>query len=257
MERPTAAVKASCRLYWKERWLRPSADDHPSGSRPTRDDPNFEELARLSYANVSRDQLAGSESFRCQTTELPRASAEVSRRGTPWSLLTELVSRNVTVGRSVGVVARAAVHYSAWRLGLRPRRLAMPYDPTAEGFSPPPLAGLHMGQLVRVRSRREIARTLGPDGKTRGLWFDREMLAFCGQTFRVRAKIERFVDEATGRLVTLKTDCYSLENVVCSGDASPGRHLVPPSDLPVVARVLARAGERRCVKRQPPPVRAT
>jgi hypothetical protein len=101
----------------------------------------------------------------------------------------------------------------------------MRVDPAAKTFTPPAPVGLRPGQLVRVRSKNEIAKTLGPDGKTRGLWFDREMLAFCEQTFRVKAKIERFVDEATGKLVTLKTDCYSLENVVCSGDASPGRHL--------------------------------
>ena len=82
---------------------------------------------------------------------------------------------------------------------------------------------IKVGDLVRVRSKEEIAETLDERGKTRGLWFDREMLPYCGGTFRVDAQVTRFIDETTGRMVELKSDCFMLEGVVCSGDRSSGR----------------------------------
>ena len=83
--------------------------------------------------------------------------------------------------------------------------------------------GLLPGDLVQVRSRSEVAETLDAHGKNRGLWFDREMLPYCGTTVRVLDRVERFIDETTGRVVELKSDCYILDGVTCSGDLSAGR----------------------------------
>jgi hypothetical protein len=71
--------------------------------------------------------------------------------------------------------------------------------------------------------KREIAPTVDAEGKTRGLWFDREMLPFCGKTFPIKRRVERFVDERTGKLIQLKTDCYILDSVVCSGDRTEAK----------------------------------
>jgi hypothetical protein len=66
------------------------------------------------------------------------------------------------------------------------------------------------------------------------MWFDREMLPFCGGTFRVRRRIHRFIDErAGGRMVELtKNDCVTLEGVVCSGDLSLRRWFCPRAIYP-------------------------
>ena len=82
---------------------------------------------------------------------------------------------------------------------------------------------IQVGDLVRVRSKEEIAETLDAKGKARGLWFDREMVPFCGGTYRVERKVSRFIDEGTGSMVELASDCFMLEGVVCSGDLSNGR----------------------------------
>jgi len=61
------------------------------------------------------------------------------------------------------------------------------------------------------------------------MWFDREMMPFCGRTFRVRQRIHRFIDERSGgRMVELKkSDCVTLDGVVCSGDLSLRRWFCP------------------------------
>src|SRR6266702_4179573 len=86
-----------------------------------------------------------------------------------------------------------------------------------------PTLGLQPGDWVEVKSRREIEATLSPGGKYRGLWFDREMLPFCGKRYRVRQRVSRIIDYQTGRLIELKSDCLKLEGVTCSGDHSLGR----------------------------------
>ena len=108
----------------------------------------------------------------------------------------------------------------------------MAHDPSNEAPSSHSPRGLEQGSLVQVRSRAEIGGTLDASGKTRGLWFDREMLPFCGKTFTVKDRVERFIDEETGRLVELKSDCYILDGVVCSGDRSDGRWFCPRAIYP-------------------------
>jgi hypothetical protein len=77
---------------------------------------------------------------------------------------------------------------------------------------------LSVGDLVTVRSAHEIAQTLNRQNKHKGLWFDRDMLKFCGQTFRVSATVTRLIDVTTGQMRTVKTPCYLLENVDSTGE---------------------------------------
>src|SRR5581483_6101858 len=120
------------------------------------------------------------------------------------------------------------------RAGGRARALrggAAPPAPVAR-----PVASAHSraapGDVVRVRSRGEILGTLDLRGKNRGLRFDREMLPYCGQTRRVARRVERFIDEASGELVELKSDCVVLDGVVCRGFLSYGRWFCPRAISP-------------------------
>jgi hypothetical protein len=83
--------------------------------------------------------------------------------------------------------------------------------------------------MVRVKSYEEILATLDRDSKNRGLFFDAEMVPYCGRIFRVRSRVSRFVGERTGELVTLKTPAVILENVWCHSRYSDRRMLCPRS----------------------------
>ena len=102
------------------------------------------------------------------------------------------------------------------------------------GPSSPKLPTLELkpGDWVRVKSPSEIRSTLNDKGKNRGLWFDREMLPFCGETFQVRRRIDRLVDETSGALIELTSDCVTLEGTVCSGERSTGRWMCPRAIYP-------------------------
>jgi hypothetical protein len=83
-----------------------------------------------------------------------------------------------------------------------------------------------------VKSAEEIEATLNRDGKYRGLYFDREMLPFCGKTYRVKKRIERIIDDHTGAVIEMKSDCVTLEDVVCSGEHSFSRYFCPRAIQP-------------------------
>jgi hypothetical protein len=90
---------------------------------------------------------------------------------------------------------------------------------------------LQPGEWVRIRSRSEIAQTLTDKGANRGLYFDREMMALCGRTFQVRARVTKIIDEKTGQMIEMTSDCLKLEGAVCSGELSTGRWFCP-RDIP-------------------------
>jgi hypothetical protein len=223
--------QAQCRIYWKEAWLRRASADGPSAD--PREDPAFPELERRATANARAPaSTADTPLFRCQATELLRASEPVGWWD-PRSFVRELTGGNVGFWK----FARVMVCIVAEEIGRRLRvlrRTAHPFVPKGpiEPVSSPEPSGLRVGQLVQIRRGDEIRPTLDSRGKNKGLWFDREMKVYCGQTARVKARVERFIDERSGRMIELATDAYILEDVVCQSYRSDGRWFCPRAIYP-------------------------
>src|SRR5262249_20385000 len=81
---------------------------------------------------------------------------------------------------------------------------------------PTPVCSLDLqpGELVRVKSYQEILSTLNSGTlKNRGMAFDAELVPYCGRVYRVKARVERFLNERTGRVTSLKTPAVILEGV--------------------------------------------
>jgi len=207
--------QAECVLYWKEVWLR---EVEPADApRPV----SAGEAAPL-LARITPRTRPGDVYF-CQLTELQRASERLAYFD-PRPFVRELATSNVSLGEFVTVTARAVVDETKNKLGMYPH-VHFPGS-RAKGVTDPPL-DLQPGELVRVKSLPEVLKTLGPDGKNRGLWFDREMAVYCGQTLRVRRRVSRFIDDRTSRMTALKTDAVTLEGGVCQGNLSLGRWFCP------------------------------
>jgi hypothetical protein len=78
------------------------------------------------------------------------------------------------------------------------------------------------GDLVEVRSAKEIFATLDGQDKFRGLRFTPEMEKFCGKRFRVYKCLKRIIVEATGELRRIKSPTVVLEGAFCDGQAHGG-----------------------------------
>ena len=214
-----AGCQADCKFYWHEAWLR------RAGSGPTtQPDPDAEaRLRELIFASASYHDEDGAIRYRCQATEMVRASDDLSTLA-PGPYLNEYRTHDVSLGTFVKVMTRAAVVQPLHKLNLLP--IVPVKGPSPKSPETEPL-GLQPGEWVRVKSRDEIAKTLTDKGRNRGLWFDREMLPFCGGTYRVRRRITRIIEEHSGKLLELTRDCVTLEGVVCSGERSTSRWFCP------------------------------
>jgi hypothetical protein len=219
--------QAGCKLYWKEDWLRrvePDADPAEPTNEPS---PALQTLAKAGTRTIREGET--DEVWRCQATEALKASDQVRVFKDPEQYWREFNNGNFGRLRFIGLMIRAFVMEVAHRLGVL-RGLPL-HGPEPE--SPPTeTLDLQPGELVQVRSPAEIKATLDDKGFNRGLSFDREMLPYCGQTLRVKARVERLIDETTGRMLKIPKDCIILDGPVCSGECSTGRWFCPREIYP-------------------------
>lgn len=225
--------QTACSLYWKEEWLRrvDPGDALRNGAAPSAEEAAREEQARrrleeLLAANTRRPPGPDGEvRYRCQATELLRAAPERlpfrDLRQYVWDVRTGNADvlatlRGILIGlfnRFQHLSSRVLPPWLRIKGGLRWGFV----KGTAAGPTPTAHLGLKPGELVRVKPKEEILPTLNKDLLNRGLGFEEEMARYCGQVARVAARVERCIDERTGRMLRMKNPCIVLEGVVCAG----------------------------------------
>lgn len=230
---------ARCLTFWKEAWLKPA----PESERPLRPMAgpisHPQRLATTTSYHTESDN--GTVRYRCQATELLRASTPL-----PWWDLRQYV-RDVRSGnvRVMEVVRAAAFRVFLRLLRLRGYRLWLwcydrvqslggrrpfPYlDGTLENKTPRETLDLQPGELVQVKSYREILQTINKQNRNRGLRFDSEMVRECGRVHRVVSRVERIIEEGTGKMIELSSDCLILEGAYCRSEYSEKRLFCPRS----------------------------
>jgi hypothetical protein len=180
---------------WKEAWLRrvgERAQPRAAGDAPTTE------------LTTQRDGH-----YICQSTELAHASQAVQW----WRV--EQYARDVWTG-NLTVVELVRSFAVSTVLHLRGRAVA-----GAQAITPSEATKLSPGELVRVKSRREIAATLDGRGCNRGLEFAPGMDEHCGRRHRVAGRIERMIDERSGKMRTLR-NTVALDGIHCSGECARG-----------------------------------
>ena len=223
--------QAGCRIYWKESWLRRvESETEPSGDSESGETALSERATSAATVGGAGDTREGDEGpvYRCQATEAVRASEPLS----PYDgrqYIREIAHGNVTLRRFLRVSIRA--------LTLRTRRLLrlggwQPFGHTRRPAGESAPLDLELGEMVEVLAPDEIAETLDASGRARGLWFDWEMIPYCGKQFRVKDRVEHIIDEQTGRMIHIKSDCLILEGVTCSGDHTSGHWFCPRAIYP-------------------------
>ena len=230
--------QAGCRIYWKESWLRRIDEDSPPG---TDDDGALARLGDLAAngARVTRDvEGVATELYRCQATEALRASESLSAFDLS-QYVRELTSGNVGWWRFLRVAARGLTAFISRSLrlpGIRrrlQRLLRLPSNNDSVSVVTRDELRLQPGSMVQVRTPAEIAETLSTNGKTRGLWYDKpEMAPYSGGCYRVKDRVQRIIDESSGQMLEISSDCVILEDVVCSGDHSTCRWFCPRGIYP-------------------------
>ena len=85
--------------------------------------------------------------------------------------------------------------------------------------APTPTAKLDLqpGELVRIKSHPEILDTVNFNYMNRGMGFHPELVPFCGQTFKVKYRGRKIINEKTGHMMDLKNPCVVLDGLHCGG----------------------------------------
>jgi hypothetical protein len=223
--RAHGGCQTACLVYWKEAWLK-RANAVPDGGRPLASVP---EPARLTVADLhDRTRRApapdGDERFSCQATELLRAAPEPLPLRDLGQYARDVRSGNVGIlavlraflvgvfNHLQAVSARVLPRPLRFRGGLRWGFVKGTLTKTPTGYT-----DLQPGELVRIKPKVEIMKTLTKDLRNRGLGFEEEMARHCGREARVLRRVERCIDEDTGRLLQMKNPCIVLEETVCEG----------------------------------------
>ncbi|GLZ46959.1 hypothetical protein Acsp06_31440 [Actinomycetospora sp. NBRC 106375] len=243
--------QAGCLIFWKTAWLtrvsgpggercasgpvplplRPPGSPAPDASAADAPAPGCLGCTRERLTEVAhgayRPREDGSDEpvYSCQATELTRAAPV----GIPLWDVTQYVqdvrsgnapARQVIRGIAIGAFNRVQ-DLSRRRVPERFRFRGGQRYPFVHGTAdrtPVENLDLQPGEWVRVKSLEEISATLNADNLNRGMSFDREMLQYCGRTAQVLRRVEHIIDEATGRMQTMKTPCIVLADVVCTAD---------------------------------------
>lgn len=214
--------QTACSMYWKESWLRKV--DGPAPSR-SNDLATGRPLLKLVEVNARKESVDGEERFSCQATELLRAAPTCL----PVKDFSQYVEDVRTGNAGVLATLRAVFvgffnHFQWLSKKVLPARLrirgGLPWgflQGRVTGRTPNVQLNLQPGELVRIKAKAAIESTLDENRFNRGMGFDEEMARFCGQTVRVLNRVDRCIDEKTGRMLTMKSPCIVLEGVVCAG----------------------------------------
>jgi len=224
--------QAGCRIYWNESWLR-RVDPN---SEPRAESDGLTELAALTSKSTRAGADGSNSIYRCQATEASRASELIGKYDLRHHIR-ELTTGNVKLSLFLRVAVRALGGHIGRRLriiGYVPMRspLASRLGRRSEPVKMRPPLNLQPGEWVEIRSPNEIEPTLNDKGKTRGLSFDQEMKPYCGGRYRVQDRVEQIIDERSGKMIHITSDCLILDGVVCSGHHSMRRWFCPRAIYP-------------------------
>jgi hypothetical protein len=240
--------QAGCLLFWKTDWLKPAGSaSMPSNGAPEpapqRYSTGCSEEHLLRATRVEKEKESNDPEYVCQATRLPYFTTDLN----PYDFsqyLEDYFSGNVTFGRFVAGLSFAGYRqlvnlgiglgrplrwlYDAWK-GLWN---GIPYPLRAgklpKGAKTPTVnLGLQPGELVRVKTYDEILETCDESLTNRGMVFDKEMVPFCGNSYRVARRVTRIIDEKSGKMLEMKNPCIVLDGVYCRSWYSECRLFCP------------------------------
>jgi hypothetical protein len=245
--------QAGCLIFWKTAWLQPVEEcsgpaTHGEKSIGLSQAAQTKGCQEEDVWKGTRAETAISDAetrYVCQATQVPHYGPILSW----WDVrqyLEDYSSGNVDLSRMLrgGLFATYASVIQAG-IGLGPV-LSWLYDivqswwggvpwPRRSGKipagqpTPAQTLNLRPGELVRVKPYKDILATLDTTARNRGLMWDRDMVPYCGGIYRVRTKLSKFVDEKSGKLLTMKNPAVILDDVWCRSRYSDCRMYCPRS----------------------------
>jgi hypothetical protein len=247
--------EAGCLIFWKEAWLKRVNEDGTADgvlhveehSTNASSDCGIPETTVWAAAKLPGNSGRPAR-YVCQATQLPYATTSLNwwdirqyledywsgnvglwhiAKGTVYSLYYNLSQAGIGVGPAMRWLYNKL--YPVWRGTLFPRNAGT--IPLGQA-TPTVTLNLQAGELVRVKPHREILTTIDTNSQNRGLRWDAEMVPYCGNSYRVKRRVTRILNEKTGEIEELKNPSVLLDSVVCQARYSSCRMFCPRSIYP-------------------------
>ena len=194
--------QAQCQILWKDAWLERVAETFVERRRAVHD-----------AAEGTGDPGDRERRYVCQMTRLWEASEPMSRFDIRQDLRPLWLGNVGPRAYLVAMLTRAFNAVQHWRGAVDFPAMPSLGDAKVDARAQP----VGEGQKVVVRSREDISRTLRAS-RTKGLWYDRDMVRYCGRRGVVHRRVQRLIHEGTGQMIVLKTPCTMIEDVVATGE---------------------------------------
>jgi len=257
--------QAACLIFWKEAWLKRVVEQSSAKSpEPGKTQPalNTEDVVWAGARAAGEPATSENPTYVCQSTHLAFATRPL-RWWDPRQYIEDYTSGNVRIFQLVAAFSFFIYHNLAtaglgigsamrWLYDMFQRiRGGTPY-PWRWGKIPKgtrtPSAKLDLqpGEVVKIRSYREILETLDETWHNRGMYFDAEAVPFCDRDYPVLARVEKIINEKTGKMMRLKNDAIILDGVACEARYAKCRRFCPRSIYPYWREIwLSRARNDR------------
>jgi hypothetical protein len=250
--RAYGGCQAGCLIFWKEAWLK-YVEVADTQGHPAHQSLSDRVSTLTDVSGCTEDQVLAATTYRgpegdvrysCQATQLMDATTDLKL----WDArqyVEAYRSGNNSLSTVLKAIAYVLYYYGTLarspRWGAASRWFYDRFESVWGGFPFPRRSGkiaagqthprldldLKPGELVRVKSYEQILETLDLSASNRGLSFDAELVPYCGKVFRVRTRIERFVDEKTGKMRKMRTPAVILDGAYCQSLYSGQRVLCP------------------------------
>jgi hypothetical protein len=243
--------QAACLLFWKEAWLIPCDEKQRSARALSRNGSWASAEGKSTSEQCSEDDVwkathaesdaEGETRYICQATQVLEFTTPIPR-GQLGQYVEDYFSGNTNIRRMLRAfmyahLLRFNARFPAFRKAHDRVQALFGGDPfprlcgTIPEGKPTPISTLNLqpGEFVRVKSFSEIRDTIDTKNSNRGMLFDAELVPYCGGTYRVRTRVENFIDERTGKMRRMKTPAVILENVWCQSCYSNDRYFCPRS----------------------------
>lgn len=247
---------AGCLIFWKTAWLRKLESDESAAhlSRPESEAEAQVPQALCTEANIWASTMKSphdpaNPTYVCQVTQVP-----ASTEALPWWSVSQYIedytSGNTRLWAMTKGFAYMFYYHCLINLGIGigpfltwcydrfqamvggppfPRRVGTVPDGTR---TPSATLNLRPGELVRVKDFDFIRATCDKSNRNRGLMWDAELVPYCGGTYKVLRRVNKIVNERTGKLQEMKGPCIILDSVVCKARYSECRLFCPRSIYP-------------------------
>src|SRR5256714_15019745 len=134
---------------------------------------------QLERASRRTDPAEPGVIYSCQATQVPKFSAPLTWWN-PRQYVRDVTSGNTEFRKAAFVLGRATINaFQRWRGGRNFPAFPIP----TKTKTPTETLDLKPGELVRVKTANAIAESLDVYSRNRGLYFEDEMIRWCGGTF--------------------------------------------------------------------------